>query len=501
VQAVRTRRAFLAAAAAPAILRAQAARRPNILFAVADDQSWPHTGAAGDKLIRTPAFDEVAGRGVHFNTAISGSPGCAPSRACILTGRHHWQLEEAGTHASFFPKKFQVFPELLAAAGYHAGVTGKGAGPCNWRDAGWKSNPAGTEYSSVEAPAPAGISKTDYAANFEAFLAGKAKEQPFCFWYGGHEPHRGYGRGLWKASGWRIEDVKVPSFLPDTPEIRADILDYYFEIEHFDRHLGRMLRTLERRGELANTLVVVTADNGMSFPASKATLYEYGIHLPLAVCWADRMKGGRTLGEVVGFSSFAPTFLEAAGVAVPEAMNGRSLLPLLDGRRAEQTDAFALSGRERHSHARFDNLGYPTRALRTRDYLYIRNFKPDRWPAGDPEIFADIDAGPSKDFVVNNRERAEGRRYFDLACGKHGPEQLYDIHKDPGCTNDLSASAAHADTRKRLRAQLEGELTRWKDPRMLGTGDAFDSYPRFSPMRPALGGFAEQGAYNPKYKR
>lgn len=503
-----TRRDLLrssAVAGFPAILRAQSARRrPNILFAVSDDQSWVHTGAAGDKVVKTPACDEVAGRGVLFTNAISGSPGCAPSRACILTGRPHWQLEEAGTHASFFPRKLQVYPDLLEAAGYHAGATGKGAGPCNWEGAGWKRNPAGPDYSSLEAQAPPGIAKTDYAANFELFLREKPKERPFCFWYGGKEPHRVYGQRLWQAAGQRLADVVVPPFLPDAPEIRADILDYYFEIEHFDRHLGRMLRALERSGELGNTLVVVTSDNGMSFPAAKATMYEYGIHLPLAMCWPERVKGGRTVEDLVGFSDFAPTFLDAAGVRVPSVMAGSSLVPLLtksESGRLDSSRSFALSGRERHSHARFDNLGYPARALRTNEFLYVRNFKPGRWPAGDPELFADIDASPSKSYVLKNRERPEVRKFFELACGKHGAGQLYDIRNDPGCLRDLAVSAQHAGTLEKLRAQLEHELTRLKDPRMLGAGDVFDSYPRFSPMRPELGGFVEEGAYNPKYKR
>lgn len=502
------RRQFLHGAAVagfPAILRSQSGkRRPNILFAISDDQSWAHAGAYGDKLVKTPAFDEVAGRGVLFTNAITGSPGCAPSRAALLTGRPHWQLEEAGTHASFFPAKFQVYPALLEAAGYHVGATGKGAGPCNWEGPGWKHNPAGRDYSSIESQVARGISATDYAANFELFLKEKPADRPFCFWYGGREPHRAFGEGLGKGSGKRLEDVAVPPFLPDAPEIRADILDYYFEIEHFDRHLGRMLRSLERSGELSNTFVVVTSDNGMSFPAAKATMYEYGIHLPLAVCWPDRFEGGRRVEQVVGFTDFAPTFLEAAGARVPDAMTGRSLLPLLDDGKWFERNAslnFALSGRERHSHSRFDNLGYPARALRTDRYLYVRNFKPERWPAGDPELFADIDACPSKDYLLKHKERPEMRKFFELACARHGPEQLYDVRNDPGCLHDLASSAQHAETLKSLRGQLERELKRLKDPRMLGAGDIFESYPRFSPMRPQLGGFAEEGAYNRKYMR
>jgi uncharacterized sulfatase len=502
MQGMITRRGFLTTA--PALLGAAAKRRPNILFAIADDQSWLHAGAYGGKVVQTPAFDEVAGRGVLFSNAVAGSPGCAPSRATILTGRPHWQLEEAGTHASYFPTKLQVFPDLLSAAGYRVGVTGKGAGPCNWEGSGWKHNPAGPDYSDIKLQhRREGISPVDYAANFDAFLAKKGKDQPFFFWYGGTEPHRAYEKGVGLRAGKKPDAVKVPPFLPDVLEIRNDILDYYVEIEHFDRHLGRMLRTLETAGELANTLIIVTADNGMPFPGAKATMYEYGIHMPLAICWADRFKGGRIVEDAAGFYDFAPTFLEAAGVSIPSVVTGRSLLPVLDTGRSGQVDkarTFALCGRERHSHSRYDNLGYPSRALRTADYLYVRNFKPDRWPAGDPDLFADIDACPTKDYTLQHRERADVQRYFEHACGKHGEEQLYSIKEDPGCLKNLADSAADAATRQKLRGQLDGELKRLKDPRVLGTGHVFDSYPRFSPMRPQLGGFAERGKYNPKYK-
>jgi uncharacterized sulfatase len=499
-----TRRDFLCTlAGAPALLGAP--RQPNILFVIADDQSWLYTSAAGDRVVKTPAFDRVAQAGVLFSNAISNSPGCAPSRAAILTGRPHWQLEEAGTHASYFPTRFQVYPDLLRAAGYHVGLTGKGAGPCNFKDAGWKHNPAGPAWQRRRFDSvPQGISPEDYAGNFDDFLKDRPAGQPFCFWFGCHEPHRAYLKGAGVKSGKRLADVAVPPFLPDCEEVRSDILDYYTEIEHFDRQLGKVLDRLAQVGELENTLVVVTADNGMAFPHSKANVYEYGIHLPLAVAWPARFKGGRRAQDIVSFLDFAPTFLEAAGLKVPEVMTGRSLLNVLDSNRSGRVDAqriAAYSGRERHSHARRDNLGYPCRALRTPDYLYVRNFKPDRWPAGDPEGFHDIDNGPSKEYVVAHRERPEVRRFFELACARRPGEELFDIRKDPGCVNNLAASAAHAAVKQRLAAEFDRTLTALKDPRLLGTGDVFESYPRHSPMRPELGGFAEQGQYNPAFRR
>jgi uncharacterized sulfatase len=228
-------------------------------------------------------------------------------------------------------------------------------------------------------------------------------------------------------------------------------------------------------------------------------MHEFGIHLPLAMAWPARAKGGRKSSAMVSFLDFAPTFLEAAGVNAPALMQGHSLLRALDGGKTARTAAF--SGRERHSHSRFDNLGYPARAMRTEQYLYIRNFAPDRWPAGDPPLFADIDDSPSKLYILENRDRPEIRPYFDLTCGKLPAEELYDIVKDPACKRNLAASPGDAAIRNEMRAGLERTLTATGDPRMTGKGDIWESYPRFSPMRPQLGGFAEQGEYNPKYKR
>lgn len=504
-----SRRQFATTIAAPAIFtllncRGELKRRPNILFAISDDQSFPHTSAAGDPVVKTPAFDRVAQRGILFQNAICNSPGCAPSRAAILTGQSHWRLREAGTHASYFPRELQVYPELLEKAGYHAGSTGKGAGPANFEGSGWEHNPAGKPFAKrkVQNP-PQGISGVDYAANFENFLQAKPAEQPFCFWYGGQEPHRVFLKGSGRASGKKIEDVRVPKFLPDSEEVRSDLLDYYQEIEYFDAHLGRMLDAIEKTGEAENTIVVVTSDNGMAFPRAKATMYEYGIHMPLAVSWPAQCAGARVVEDLVSFTDFAPTFLQAAGVGVPVDVTGKSLLNVLRETKSGTVDAgriSALSGRERHSHSRFDNLGYPARAMRTRQHLYIRNFAPDRYPAGDPEGYHDIDDCPSKTYLLENRDNPDVKPLFEATLGKLPAEQLFDVIEDPACLKNLAESPAHAAVRESLSVDLEHTLRAQRDPRVLGTGDVFESYPRHSPMRPELGGFAEQGQYNPKYQ-
>jgi len=498
-----TRRAFLrasaalAAGAAIAPGQASAAQKPNILFAIADDWSWPHASAYGAPQVHTPNFDRVAREGCLFTQAFVAAPQCSPNRAAFLTGRHIWEIEEAGTHGSLFPSKYPVYTDALEDGGYHVGFVGKGWSPGNWKAGGWDRNPAGEEYHARTRPETSGISYLDYAGAFERFLEDRPDGAPFCFQYGSKEPHRRYEEGSGQRAGKNPDEVDVPAFLPDTPAVRNDILDYFVEIEYFDAQLGLMLDRLEATGELDNTLVVVTSDNGMPFPRAKANLYEYGTHVPLAMRWPGVIEPGRTSEALVSFIDFGPTYLEAAGLQPLPGMTGTSLMPVLEG-RSDAHRQYVLTGRERHTHARYDNWGYPSRAIRDDHFLYIWNVKPDRWPAGDPPGFHDIDGGPSKTVVLENEETFP--MHYEAAVGKRPEHELYDIRKDPACLNNLAERAGHEETRERLIAELQERLRRTGDPRVLGTGDIFESYPRFSGMRPELGGFAERGKYNPEYQ-
>ncbi len=493
------------AAASPGPQRTRSASertdRPNILFAIADDLSWPHCSAYGCRAVSTPAFDRVAREGVLFTNAFCAAPQCSPNRAAILTGRYIWQLEEAGTHASSFPAKFRVFTDQLEAAGYQVGFTGKGWGPGDWKVSGRERNPAGPEFNNrkLTPPRPE-VSALDYAGNFGDFLKQREKGRPFCFWYGATEPHRTYEAGSGLKAGKKLESVAVPPFLPDVPEVRADLLDYFLEVEWFDRHLGEMLAALEESGELENTLVVVTSDNGMPFPRAKANLYEYGIRVPLAVRWGDKVRGRRVAEDLVSFVDFAPTFLDAARVTARAGMAGRSFLDILtSGASRDSSRGFVLAGRERHSHCRPDNLGYPVRAIRSREYLYIWNMKPERWPIGDPPGYHDTDDSPTKTFLLERLNSPSFGHLAHLSFAKRPGEELYDIRKDPGCLENLAEVAAYARLKEKLSGELKKRLTEQEDPRLLGYGDIFESYPRYSAMRD-LPGFKKQGEYNPRYQ-
>lgn len=480
-------------------------RRPNILFVIWDDVSYPHASAYGSKMVSTPAFDRVAREGVLFHNAFAPAPGCSPTRAAFLTGRHIWMIEQAGTHASSFPQTYVSYQDLLERAGYAVGFTGKPWGPGKWDVSGRARNPAGDEYNDVMLNPPhSGMNSKDYAGNFEAFLARKPADKPFSFWVGGHEAHRRFEAGSWRKAGKRLADAEVPPFLPDAPEIRADLLDYAVEIEWFDKHLGRIMETLERAGELDNTLLIVTADNGMAFPRAKANLYEFGTHMPLAIRWPGAGgKPGREARDLVQFVDITATICDAAGVAHPggaSRLAGRSIRNILEADGEGMVDASrvrAFSGRERHSSSRWNNYTYPQRSLRTPQYLYIRNFKPERWPAGAPQKYEadgktlgpmhggyhDIDGSPSLTFLIENRGGADIGKYFHLAVDKRPAEELFDVEDDPGCLRNLAAEPEYEETRAALWGELEAYLKETGDPRVMGNGDIWEEYIRYSPIR------------------
>ncbi|MEM9367082.1 MAG: sulfatase [Planctomycetota bacterium] len=472
-----------------------AADRPNILFIIADDASRDSMGVYGSTYVKTPAFDRIAKEGVLFTNAYNCNPKCAPARACLLTGRYSWQLEEACNHNPFLSDRWKFYPYLLEETGYFVGYTGKGWGPGIWKgiDGGktgfQRDNPAGHAWTKrTNKPPYSGISKTDYAANFADFLDDRderADNQPFCFWLGTREPHRGYGKDNWKLDGRDLSEVTVPTYYPDNEIIRGDLADYAIEVEWYDMHIGKALEHLEVRGMLENTLVIATSDHGMPFPRVKGQIYDDGFHVPLAVRWGRRIQAGRTVTDFVTFPDLAPTVMEVAGLDPDPQMTGQSFLrQLLDEEsgRIDQARDHTLLGKERHDIGRTDgdllSVGYPARAIRTDDYLYVRNFAPQRWPVGDPEYgFMNCDGSPTKTFLRAISPDGDEYPFFQLSFGKRPSEELYDMRHDTGCVHNLAALAAFTRIKETLAGQMEQELIEQGDPRMLGTGEVFDFYP------------------------
>jgi len=469
-----------------------AAKRPNILLCISDDQSYAHTGANGDPVVKTPAFDRVAREGILFTHAFCDAPTCGPSRSAILTGQPIWQLEEAGNIHSTLPKKFITYTDVLAKAGYSVGYTGKGWSPGRLAAGGRDSNPAGQEFGKRRLKPPfRGMRNTDYAANFDDFLAQVNKGQPFCFWLGTSEPHRGFELGAGKRTGKDPAKVIVPKIFPDHPVVRSDILDYYVEIEHFDQMVARALKSLEKAGQLDNTIVVVTSDHGMPFPRAKASLHDQGSRVPLAIRWPEGIKNsGRVFPGPVNLSSLAPTFLEAAGLVVPDMMIASSLQDVLEN-KPKVARLAAFIAMERHDGCRKGGKGYPSRAIRTKDYMYILNHKPDRWPAGNPDRefcaryipFGEVDSSPTKSLLMDHKDQPGFKRFYDLAFAKRPAEELYHVTKDPGQVVNLAGKPEYAETQKKLAARLQEHLVRTKDPRAIGLDAPWDYYPYYGLRR------------------
>ena len=450
-------------------IAASAADRPNVLFCIADDWGWPHAGAyKNDRVLQTPAFDRIASEGVLFNHAYVSSPSCTPSRNAILTGQWHWRLGPGANLWSTLEQDLEVYPHLLRAAGYQIGSWRKSWGPGRL-DGKWKTDhPAGKVY-------PKG---------FAQFLEAREEGKPFCFWLGASDPHRGYKLHSGRDSGMDLSKIKLFGHYPDSEVVRGDVADYYFEVQRFDSDVARAIKLLEERGELDNTIIVVTGDHGMPFPRCKSNVYDSGARVPLAMRWGDKVKPGQVLDGFVSTTDLAPTFLQAAGVEIPPAMTGRSLLPAVLGGGDEKLRDHILFGKERHVPGQEESLGgYPIRALRTHDFLYIRNYQPERWPSGTPDWqraarpgawLADCDNGPTKTYIVANRDKDEAhRRAYELCFGKRPAEELFDLKSDPEQLSNVVGEKAFSAAKERLSSKLTAELLASGDPRH-DSSEAFD---------------------------
>ncbi len=444
-----SRRAFVGS-----LLAAKA--RPNIVLLLGDNWAYPHAGAYGDKSARTPVFDSLARDGMLFTHAFSPNPSCSPARSMLLTGQDTHRLGAAANLYGPLPAEAATYPALLEKAGYFVGYTGKG-----WAPGESKQNPAGRVFPS-----------------FAAFLAARPKDRPFCFWFGSHDPHVPWTRGEQYKDKIDAGALRVPAHLPDRPAIREDIRGYYAEVAQFDAECGELLAELERIGERDRTLVAMTGDNGWQMPRGLANCYDLGVRVPLALRWPGRIKAGGREEGFVTLGDLCPTFLEAAGVPAPSRATAKSLL------RPLRRDAAFLE-RERHANVRKGDLTYPVRGIRTREFLYLRNLEPDRWPAGDPEFYfavgeyGDVDESPSKRLIMEMPQD----RSFSLCFAKRPAEELYDCGKDPEQVRNLAADPGYAAVKKRLAARVDAWMRESGDPRAGGPTDVWDRVPYSGPRR------------------
>lgn len=499
--------------------------KPNLVFAFADD--WGRYASAYAKhqpgnrlneLISTPHFDRIADEGVLFLNALVPAPSCTPCRSSILAGQYFWQTGMGAIlMGAMWDETIPTFPLALEAeAGYHIGHTYKVWSPGMTMNApmgGRRTayNPAGfnfnqfshwvTDHAESFGPGAQGIDGAKAAMydecrnNVRAFLSSVPEGQPFCYWWGPTNTHRTWERGSGQAL-WDLDPDalagRMPAFLPDVHAVREDAADYLGECLAMDAALGILLDELETAGALDNTLLVVAGDHGIpGMPRAKCNLYDIGCEVALAARWPKHIAPGRVVEDFVNLMDLGPTFCEAGGITPPSSMTANSLLPVLRSSASGQVEPdrdFVVTGRERHiAHARKGMLPYPQRSIRTRDFIYIINFEPDRWPMGDPigldgsdrpapsveamthdtfATFRDMDASPTKAWLITHREEHDVEPLYDLAFGKRPREELYDLRVDPDYMHNVATDPDYEPVRAELEARLLAVLAEQDDPRL-----------------------------------
>ncbi len=445
---------------------------PNILFIIADNWRWPTAGILGDPMAKTPAFDRIAREGVTFTHTFNPVPSCSPTRSCLLTGRNAHELGERASLWSGFPKDTPVVTQLLRDAGYDIGYSGKPWAPGNHEVSGWNENPVGPKFK-----------------DFTDFHAKRDGAKPFFFWLGNTDTATKGGKLPYLAEAKAKLDatkLTVPPELPDCPEVRDDLMNYYGGVMKLDDDAAQAIAVLEKSGELDNTVIIYTSDNGWQMPRGLANCYDSGSRVPLAIRWGKNLTAGRKVEEFVNVADLGPTFLELAGLTPPPVMTMHSIRNLLLGRPDNFPRDAVFIERERHANVRHDNMSYPVRAIRTRDFLYLRNLRPDRWPAGDPDVlflhgrpYGDVDTTGVKDFLLAHQNDPAHAKHIALIFGKRPAEELYDLHNDPHQLTNVAGKPEYADALKQLRARVDEWMKQTHDPRTDSTYDEWDRFPYY----------------------
>ena len=525
---------FLFGFASPLV--AEETKRPNILFIFADDWGryasiYHKNSAPGSPLsalnefVRTPVFDELASKGVLFRNAHVNAPSCTPCRSSLLSGQYFWRTGRGAIlSGAKWDSSIPSFPLLLRDSGYAIGKSYKVWGPGEpvdapfdgqryaYEQAGKRFGQFSEQVTKIVAsgrpiPDAKEVLFNEVRGNFHKFLTDRDPAKPFHYWFGPTNTHRSWQQGSGKAL-WNIDPDKlkgkIPPFLPDVPEVREDLADYLGEVAALDGAMGVLIDELKKTGEYDNTLIVISGDHGApGFPNGKCNLYTFGTGVSLAIT-GPGVKGGRVVDDFVNLVDIAPTLLEAADVKVPPVVTGHSLWPQLRSEKSGQIDperTWTVTGRERHvDNAREGSLPYPQRAIHSGQYLYIINFKPDRDPLGgyaaldkgvkpqsilkDTRVaLGDMDAGPTKSWLVANRHTDFGKPYFEHTFGKRPKEELYDLAKDPFETVNVAKDPAYAEIRGRLETKLLDELKRSGDPRLENDGEFFENPPLSGPVK------------------
>jgi N-sulfoglucosamine sulfohydrolase len=445
---------LLSSLAGPVAATVQKATAPrNVVLIIADDLGRD-LGCYGNKVIRTPNLDALAKRGVRFTRAYATVSSCSPSRASIFTGLYTHQNGQYGLqhppHSQQTHPWVQGLPNLLRNAGYWTGLIGKfHVGPAsvyNFHQVITKGTGGNRDVAAMARLARTFISQRD--------------KRPFLLVYAFSDPHRaakGFGNEKFAKDPAEVRydpgKVIVPYHLPDTPEVRKELAEYYQAVSRMDRGVGLLLEVLRELGQLDDTLIIFLSDNGIPFPGAKTTLYNAGIHLPLLISCPGRPQG-KTSDALVSYVDLVPTILDWAKAKGPSyKLPGRSLLPLLDGEGKGHEAVFA-------SHQFHEiTMEYPMRALITTKYKYIVNLTPERtYP-----LASDLWGSASWQGIRKRGDKKMGQR--SVAAFLHRPkEELYDLTRDPNELRNLADDPAQAETLAELRRRLRAWQRNTSDP-------------------------------------
>ena len=437
------------------------APRPNILFLLSDDHSYPFLSTYGSTNVKTPVLDRLAADGIKFHRFFTGAPQCVPSRATYMTGRSAVASRMTRFSAPL-PRDEITLPELLREKGaYFTGICGR-----NFHlDGSAKPAPA-TARILDEHQLKTFSSRVDFLntcsdaevpAQVGAFLDRKPAAKPFFLWVNFSDPHH-----AWNAPAeFRPAPaaITLPAHWPDLPGMREQLADYFAEINRVDHTVGLVLDVLKQRGLMDATLIVFAGDNGAALPHGKGSLYDPGSNVPFIIRWPGVVKAGGDSRALISSEDLAPTLLAAAEIEPGNKMSGVSFLPLLRG-EAFTPREFIFVERGPHGSApvtvNISNSSYDlSRAVRSDRWKFIYNCTP--WIPYSP---VDSAGGPAwKEMQTANAEgKLTPRLRATYFTAPRPVYELYDLDADPSELNNLSGNPAHAAVERELREALAEKM-------------------------------------------
>lgn len=424
---------------------------PNLLFFTVDDMDFHSLNATGCSIPGlTPHLDRLLGEGVTFLQGHVGAAVCQPSRATMLTGRYPHRNGVTGFNP--INDDCPMLPEILHQAGYLNGILSKEmhvapAARCHWSQC-WTQKEA-------KSRDPAA-----FAMQSRAFFTKAAESRkPFFLMANTNAPHRPFQAGLDRfAMDLRPDQVDLPPFLPDLPDIRSELAQYFASVSIADRTIGAILDELKRSGMEGDTLVVFLSDNGMAFPFAKSNCYRASTRTPITLRWPGHLKPRVDRDHFVTSMDLLPTIMELLGLPAIGDADGRSLVPLCAG--ARQPDRSGVYTVFNSNHAGSD---YCMRAVHNARYAYIYN----GWVENGRKTYQmENMAGLSWKAMLDQAKTDEVLARRTALYLQRPLEEFYDYDRDPGALVNLAADPASADLIRQMRQQMRTVMTATQDPEL-----------------------------------